>query len=136
LGGGGRVPAAVWALTLFVLPFSFAIAVLKDVPDREGDRRFRIATFTVRLGPRRAARLGLAALGLAYVGMAIAGPLALPGASAAVLAGGHVAALALLSWWARRADPADPRTFTRFYMRVWMLFFLEYALVPAAVLAG
>ena len=28
----------VWALCLFVLPFSFAIAVLKDVPDLEGDR--------------------------------------------------------------------------------------------------
>jgi homogentisate phytyltransferase/homogentisate geranylgeranyltransferase len=135
-GGPSRVPGAVWALTLFVLPFSFAIAVLKDVPDREGDRRFRIATFTVRLGPKRAAALGLAALGAAYAGMAIAGPLALPGANAAVLAGGHGAALALLAWWATRADPADPRAFTRFYMRVWILFFLEYLLVPAAVLAG
>lgn len=135
-GDGGRVPGAVWALTLFVLPFSFAIAVLKDVPDREGDRRFRIATFTVRMGPRRAAWLGLGALGLAYAGMAVAGPLALPGASAAVLAGGHLAALALLAWWAHRADPGDPRAFTRFYMRVWALFFLEYLLVPAAVLAG
>jgi homogentisate phytyltransferase / homogentisate geranylgeranyltransferase len=135
-GGPSRVPDAVWALTLFVLPFSFAIAVLKDVPDREGDRRFRIATFTVRLGPRRAAGLGLGALAVAYAGMAIAGPLALPGANAAVLAGGHVAALAVLAFWAARADPGDPRAFTRFYMRVWVLFFLEYLLVPAAVLAG
>jgi 4-hydroxybenzoate polyprenyltransferase len=54
-GGTLAIPGAVWALMLFVLPFSFAIAVLKDVPDMEGDRRFRIATFTVRLGPRRAA---------------------------------------------------------------------------------
>jgi homogentisate phytyltransferase/homogentisate geranylgeranyltransferase len=135
-GAGGTVPGPVWALTLFVLPFSFAIAVLKDVPDREGDRRFRIATFTVRLGARRAAWLGLGALGAAYAGMAILGPIALPGASAAVLAGGHLGALALLGWWAARADPDDPRAFTRFYMRVWMLFFLEYLLVPAAVLAG
>jgi homogentisate phytyltransferase/homogentisate geranylgeranyltransferase len=135
-GGDGRVPDAVWALCLFVLPFSFAIAVLKDVPDSEGDRRFRIATFTVRLGARRAAWLGLGALGLAYAGMAIAGPLALPDANAAVLAGGHGAAACLLVWWAHRADPDDPRAFTRFYMRVWVLFFLEYLLVPAAVLAG
>jgi homogentisate phytyltransferase/homogentisate geranylgeranyltransferase len=126
----------VWALCLFVLPFSFAIAVLKDVPDSEGDRRFRIATFTVRLGPRRAAALGLAALAVAYAGMAVAGPLALPTANAAVLVGGHVAALALLALWAAGADPRDPLTFTRFYMRVWMLFFAEYLLVPDAVLAG
>jgi homogentisate phytyltransferase/homogentisate geranylgeranyltransferase len=135
-GDDGRVPGPVWALTAFVLPFSFAIAVLKDVPDMEGDRRFRIATFTVRLGPHRAARLGLAVLVAAYAGMALVGPLALPDADAAVLAGGHLAALALLLWWARTADPADPARFTRFYMRVWGLFFLEYLLFPAAVLAA
>jgi homogentisate phytyltransferase / homogentisate geranylgeranyltransferase len=131
-----RIPGAVWALTLFVLPFSFAIAVLKDVPDMEGDRRFRIATFTVRLGPRRAARLGLGALALAYAGMIVAGPLLLDGAQPAVLAGGHVAALALLLWWARDADPADREAFGAFYMRVWALFFFEYLLVPVAVLTG
>ena len=135
-GGSLAIPDSVWALTLFVLPFSFAIAVLKDVPDREGDRRYRIATFTVRLGPRRAFRLGLAALVVAYAGMAVLGPLLLSDADGAVLAAGHALALALLLVWARRADPSDPAAFTRFYMRVWALFFLEYALVPAAVLAA
>jgi homogentisate phytyltransferase/homogentisate geranylgeranyltransferase len=135
-GGSLVIPDAVWALTLFVLPFSFAIAVLKDVPDREGDRRFRIATFTVRMGPRRAFGLGLAALVAAYAGMATLGPLLVEGADGAVLAAGHVIALAVLLAWARRADPADPAAFTGFYLRVWALFFLEYALVPAAVLAA
>ena len=135
-GGSLTIPDSVWALTVFVLPFSFAIAVLKDVPDREGDRRFRIATFTVRLGPQRAFRLGLAALVAAYAGMALLGPLLVDDADGLALAAGHVLALALLLWWARRADPADPVAFTRFYLRVWALFFLEYALVPAAVLAN
>jgi homogentisate phytyltransferase/homogentisate geranylgeranyltransferase len=135
-GGALVIPDAVWALTLFVLPFSFAIAVLKDVPDREGDRRFRIATFTVRLGPRRAFRLGLGALVAAYLGMAVLGPLLVSDADGVVLAAGHVVALGLLLWWARRADPGDPVAFTGFYLRVGALFFLEYALVPAAVLAG
>jgi homogentisate phytyltransferase/homogentisate geranylgeranyltransferase len=135
-GGTLAIPGAVWALTLFVLPFSFAIAVLKDVPDMEGDRRFRIATFTVRLGPGRAARLGLGALVLAYAGMIVAGPLLIDDVQPVVLAAGHAAALALLLAWARRADPADPAAFSAFYMRVWGLFFLEYALVSAAVLAA
>jgi homogentisate phytyltransferase / homogentisate geranylgeranyltransferase len=135
-GGSLTIAPSVWALTAFVLPFSFAIAVLKDVPDMEGDRRYRIATFTVRLGPRRAARLGLGALALAYAGMAILGPLVVHDADPVVMAAGHAAALATLLVWARRADPGDPRAFTRFYMRVWGLFFLEYALVPAAVLAS
>jgi homogentisate phytyltransferase / homogentisate geranylgeranyltransferase len=133
-GGRLEIPPSVWALTLFVLPFSFAIAVLKDVPDREGDRRFSIATFTVRLGPRRAAGLGIAALVAAYAGMAVLGPLLVDDADGAVLAAGHLAALAAVVVMARRADPADPAAFTRFYLGVWVLFFLEYALVPLAVL--
>ena len=137
LGDGTvTIPAAVWALTVVVLPFSFAIAILKDVPDAEGDRRFRIMTFTVRVGGARVLRAGLAVLAAAYVAMAIAGPLLIPEADPVVLAAGHLAALALLLAWARGADPEDPAVFTRFYMRVWKLFFLEYALVAAACLAG
>jgi homogentisate phytyltransferase/homogentisate geranylgeranyltransferase len=126
----------VIALTLFVLPFSFAIAVLKDVPDIEGDRRFSIRTFTVRLGPDRVFKTGLAALALAYGGMIVIAPPLLAGhANAAVLIVGHLGAAALLTVWALRADPGDRVRFTRFYMRVWALFFLEYALVPIACLA-
>jgi homogentisate phytyltransferase / homogentisate geranylgeranyltransferase len=137
LGGGSvSIPAPVWALTLVVLPFSLAIAILKDVPDAEGDRRFKIMTFTVRLGGRPVMRAGLAALALGYLGMAILGPLLIDTAQPVVLAAGHLAALAVLLVWSRGADPADPASFTRFYMRVWKLFFLEYALVALACLAG
>ena len=138
---GGRaelspLPGPIVALTVFVLPFSFAIAVLKDVPDAKGDRRYQIATFTVRLGPRRAIEIGLAALTAGYLGMAALSPLALTEAQPWVLVGGHLAALAALWAWALGSDLTDHDALTRFYMRVWLLFFLEYALVPAAVLAG
>jgi homogentisate phytyltransferase / homogentisate geranylgeranyltransferase len=138
---GGRpelsaVPAPIVALTLFMLPFSFAIAVLKDLPDASGDRLYRIATFTVRLGPRRALRMGLVALTTGYLGMAVLAPLLVTSADPWLLAGGHLAALALLWQWAGRTDTADHGAITRFYMRVWALFFFEYLLVPAAVLAG
>jgi homogentisate phytyltransferase/homogentisate geranylgeranyltransferase len=139
LGGGaaaGTVPGPVWALTVFVLPFSFAIAILKDVPDLEGDRAFRIRTLTVRLGGRRVLGIGMAALTLAYAGMAVLGPLLLSGVQPVVLAGGHLLALGLLWAWAARTDPGDREAFTRFYMRVWTLFFLEYPLVALACLAG
>jgi homogentisate phytyltransferase/homogentisate geranylgeranyltransferase len=131
---GGSVPAAVWALTVFVLPFSFAIAVLKDVPDAEGDSAFDVRTFTVRLGQRTAMALGMAALTLAYAGMAVAGPLWLDDAQPVVLVVAHVVALAVVWAWAVRVDPTDREDFTAFYMRVWGLFFCEYLVVPAAVL--
>jgi homogentisate phytyltransferase / homogentisate geranylgeranyltransferase len=138
---GGRaelsaLPAPIVALTLFVLPFSLAIAVLKDVPDAKGDRHFGIATFTVRLGPRRAIRMGLAALTAGYLGMAVVGPLAVPEANPWILVTGHLVALAALWAWALAGDLDGREGLTRFYMRVWLLFFVEYALMPAAVLAG
>jgi homogentisate phytyltransferase / homogentisate geranylgeranyltransferase len=137
LGDGGvTIPPGVWALTAFVLPFSLAIAILKDVPDAEGDRAYRIATFTVRHGGRAVMRAGLAVLTLAYLGMAVLGPLLIDGADPVLLAGSHLAALAALWVAARSADPSDRASFTRFYMRVWLLFFLEYAIVPVSCLAG
>ena len=133
---GTPIPAPIWALTLFVVPFSFAIAILKDVPDIEGDRRFRVMTFSVRMGGRRVLQVGLAALAVAYLGMAAIGPLAIDSADPVVLVAGHLAALAVLWRFSREADVADHASFTRFYMRVWKLFFLEYAIVALACLAG
>jgi homogentisate phytyltransferase/homogentisate geranylgeranyltransferase len=53
-----------------------------------------------------------------------------------LLVAGHLGAAALLAAWARQVDPADRTRVATFYMRVWGLFFLEYALVPVACLAG
>jgi homogentisate phytyltransferase/homogentisate geranylgeranyltransferase len=132
LAGVLQVPAGVWVLTAFVAPFSCAIALLKDVPDIEGDRRYRIATYSVRLGGAVVLRAGLALLGAAYVGIAIAAPFLLDGWPAVFLAGSHLVVLAVLLVAARRTDPADRGVFTRFYMFVWKLFFLEYVIVPLA----
>jgi homogentisate phytyltransferase / homogentisate geranylgeranyltransferase len=136
LGGGSAIHPAVWALMAVTIPFSFAIAILKDMPDVEGDRRYAIATFSVRLGARPVFALGLAALTAAELGMASAGAVLLDGASAPLLTGGHLLAAAALWLWAARVDLADRAAITRFYMRVWLLFFLEYAIVAAAYLLG
>jgi homogentisate phytyltransferase/homogentisate geranylgeranyltransferase len=135
-GSLSDVPAAVWALTIFVLPFSAAIALLKDVPDVEGDRRYRIRTFSVRLGRRRVFTIAVALLAAAYLAMAIPVALELSQVSRPVFAAGHLGALALLLAWAARVDPDDVPGFTRFYLRVWQLFFIEYVLVAISFLAG
>jgi homogentisate phytyltransferase / homogentisate geranylgeranyltransferase len=133
---GTPVSAGVWALCAITVPFSFAIAVLKDVPDIAGDRRYGIATFSVRLGPRPVLAVGVGALSAGLLGMAIAGPPLLHGASPVVLVAGHLASLAALWRWAARADPADPVDFAGFYQRVWQLFFCEYLIVTAAYVVG
>ena len=105
---GTPVSAGVWALIAVTVPFSFAIAVLKDVPDIEGDRRFGIATFSVRLGPRPVLAVGRRRADARRAGMAIAGPLLLDDANAAVLVVGHLLGVAALWRWALRVDPTIP----------------------------
>lgn len=135
-GQGWTVPGPVWALTLFVVPYSFAIAVLKDVPDMEGDRLHHIATFSVRNGAAWVTGLGMGVLTLSYLGMATVGALLLDDASAVVLVVGHLVALAAL-WAARRRTAVEDReSFTAFYMDVWRLFFAEYVIVAIACLAA
>jgi homogentisate phytyltransferase/homogentisate geranylgeranyltransferase len=118
-GGGSAIHPGVWALIAVTVPFSFAIAILKDVPDVEGDRRYAIATFSVRLGARP-----------------VLGAALLDGASTVLLVLAHLAALGVLWASAARLDLSDRAAITRFYMRVWMLFFLEYAIVAAAYLVA
>lgn len=135
LGGAGVSPA-VWALIAVTLPFSLAIAVLKDLPDMEGDRRYGIRTFSVRMGPRPVLLAAVALLTAAEAGMAVLSPLLLDRASGPLLVAGHLAALGVLWWSAARVDFADRPGVVRFYALVWRLFFWEYVIVAAAYVVG
>jgi homogentisate phytyltransferase/homogentisate geranylgeranyltransferase len=135
-GGDSTIHPAVWALIAVTVPFSFAIAILKDMPDVEGDRRYAIATFSVRLGARPVFALGLAVLTLGELGMATLGAALLDDASTVVLVVGHLAAAAVLWACAVRVDLGDRAQITGFYMRVWLLFFAEYVIVAVAYLVA
>ena len=128
----------MWALIAVTVPFSFAIAILKDVPDIEGDRRYAIATFSVRLGARRVLALGVARarpLGRAGHGGRRAAPARRRQRRAARRRPPRGAGRAVAR--GRRASTSPTATpITVFYQRVWKLFFLEYAIVAAAYLLG
>jgi homogentisate phytyltransferase/homogentisate geranylgeranyltransferase len=131
----GEIPAEIWALSGFVILFSIGIALLKDVPDLEGDRQHQIRTLTVRLGPeavmRRSRRL-LAGCYLLMVGLTLAG--LLPNVRPTLLIVSQLAILAMMWWRSRRTDPGDRAAVSRFYQFIWRLFFLQYLLVPLACL--
>ncbi|MEB3358705.1 MAG: homogentisate phytyltransferase [Synechococcales bacterium] len=133
-GMGGAlwaIPAPVWALTLFVLVFTFAIAIFKDIPDLEGDRRYNITTFTVQLGRAAVFKLARGVLTVCYVGMVVAGGL-LPAVNGLFIGVTHGLALAALWYFSVRVDLADKGAIARFYQFIWKLFFLEYLLFPVA----
>lgn len=124
---------AVWALTLFVLGFTFAIAIFKDIPDLEGDKRYNISTLTIRLGAPAVARIALLVISACDILMAVGGFFALP-QNGVLVAAIHLTLLALL-WWRRRSlDLSDRTSIAAFYQFIWKLFFLEYILFPLACL--
>jgi len=134
-GGMGRpaLPAPIWALTLFILVFTFAIAIFKDVPDMEGDRRYHISTFTIRLGQRAVFNLSRWVLTICYGGMILVAPF-LAGVHTLGLVLSHSLLLGLLWWRSSRVDLTDKGAIARFYQFIWKLFFLEYLIFPALCL--
>ncbi|MGB3298544.1 MAG: homogentisate phytyltransferase, partial [Phormidesmis sp.] len=123
LGLGTIVPARVWALTLFVLVFSFAIAIFKDIPDLEGDRQFNISTYTLQLGRKKVFSLARWVLTACYGGLIIAAPF-LPGVQAPFLMIAQSAGI-LLFWWLSRRVDLDPSatqkdiSYPDFYQFIW-----------------
>ncbi len=130
------IPVTVWALTIFVIVFTMAIAIFKDIPDLEGDRQYQISTFTIALGQKRVFNLARWIITICYVGMAIAALFWLPGVNAVFLVSTHVGLLILLWWRSFQVDLLDKSAIASFYQFIWKLFFLEYLLFPVACLLG
>lgn len=129
-----QIPLSVWVLTLFIVVFTFAIAIFKDIPDIEGDRLYHITTFTIALGKQKVFNLARWVLTACYLGMAIAGILWLPSVNTAFLVSTHLGLLALMWWRSLKVDLQDKSAIAQFYQFIWKLFFLEYLLFPVACL--
>ncbi|CAM9895240.1 unnamed protein product [Pylaiella littoralis] len=145
---------ALWALTLpfrdakcalalaYFTVFAIVIALMKDVPDVAGDRKFNIPSFSVVLGETKlfafARRLlttllwsTAAALG---VGAKAAADASLPWTAASR---GFVAAAALVMGQevrrrAVKTDPEKPDQVYAYYMDLWKIFYMSYLFLPLA----
>jgi homogentisate phytyltransferase / homogentisate geranylgeranyltransferase len=129
-------PAPVWALTLFIVVFTFAIAIFKDIPDMEGDKQYNITTFTIKLGKQAVFQLARWVITACYLGMSVAGTLLLTSMNPVFLVVTHLAALIFLWWRSQTVDLQDKSAIAQFYQFIWKLFFLEYLIFPAACLLG
>ncbi|MFS8065808.1 MAG: homogentisate phytyltransferase [Byssovorax sp.] len=135
--GRPTVPARVLLFVGFMFGFVTVIAIMKDVPDIDGDRRHKIFTLVLRLGARRTLLLCRLLLTTCYVATAAAAALAgVGGISTPVLVTCHV--VALLALWVRGygLQAEDPASVSRFYMFVWKLFYGEFLAFLVACLAA
>jgi homogentisate phytyltransferase / homogentisate geranylgeranyltransferase len=125
-------PPIIWIITLFILVFTIAIAIFKDVPDMAGDQQFQIQTFTISWGKLAVLNITLWVITIAYLSMMAAGIWLLPAVNTTFLVGFHGVLLGLLWWRSRNVDLNDQGAIASFYQFIWKLFFLEYLLFPLA----
>ncbi len=130
------IPSTVWILTLFILVFTFAIAIFKDVPDLEGDKMYNINTFTIKLGKLSVFNLALWVLTICYVGMILVGVLSLASVNSVFFVVSHLVILLLMWWRSRQVDLQEKSAITQFYQFIWKLFFIEYLIFPIACFLG
>lgn len=126
-----HIPPLIASAAIFFFGFGLVIALYKDIPDLEGDRHYTVRTFTVRLGPHRVFALGRWLLTFFYLF-----PIALllsefPAPTAVLFLLAHATVLSLFWFLSFRIDPTKPQQMTRFYMGLWTLFYVEYALLVA-----
>lgn len=133
-GSVGQIPPQVWMLTGFIVVYTFAIAIFKDIPDLEGDRKFQIRTLTVRMGTQAVFNLALWTIICCYSSMIIAAAILLPLPAAIWIGVTHIALLLFLWRSRRRVILKEKQTIRWFYQLIWKLFFLEYLIFPFACL--
>jgi homogentisate phytyltransferase / homogentisate geranylgeranyltransferase len=130
--GGDILPPSIWVLTLFILIFTVAIAIFKDVPDLEGDRKYQIETFTIVLGKLAVFNFTRWAITIAYLGTIAAGILISSTINLWFLIISHTVLLGLLWWRSRDIDLEEKESIASFYQFIWKLFFWEYLIFPIA----
>lgn len=127
---GFPVISSVWLLTFFILVYTFAIAIFKDIPDTEGDRQYNIVTYSLRLGTQRVFELARWVVSFCYLSAIVAGAFLVSSLNPIVAGVTHAAVLAFFWWRSTQVDLADQEAIARFYQFIWKLFYLEYILFP------
>lgn len=114
----------------FMLFFSIVIALFKDLPDIKGDEQAGISTFGVRFGVKSVFDICVSLLVGAYAVAVVFGLSASVWWSTLVIPAGHTALAAFLLHKAKAVNVNRRSDLTDFYMFIWKLFYLEYALIP------
>lgn len=119
-------------ITCFVTLFATVIAITKDLPDVEGDKKFNISTFATKMGVQKISFLGSGLLLMNYVG-AIGAAILMPDAfNTRVMVTAHACLGVALVYqtWLLDSAKYSKEAIAGFYRFIWNLFYTQYALLP------
>lgn len=119
-------------ITTFVTVFALVIAITKDLPDVEGDRKFQISTFATKLGVRNIALLGTGLLLINYIGAVLVASYIPQGFKGNVMISVHslFAAGLIFQAWLLEKENYSKEAISAFYRFIWNLFYAEYVVFP------
>lgn len=131
-----RAPTFQWTNSLlfgtgFMLLFSIAIALFKDLPDILGDEKAGLKTFSVRMGPKLIFKACIALLSTAYASAMGVGLFCSQfWWSRAITMASHFLLGAVLIQKSKKVQMDSSDSLYTFYMFIWKLFYAEYILLP------
>ncbi|KAF5737377.1 homogentisate solanesyltransferase chloroplastic [Tripterygium wilfordii] len=119
-------------ITTFVTIFALVIAITKDLPDVEGDRKFKISTLATSLGVRNIAFLGSGLLLVNYMGAVLAAIYMPQAFRSSIMIPVHtiLAACLIFQTWVLERANYTKEAISEFYRFIWNLFYAEYIIFP------
>ncbi|XP_058204796.1 homogentisate solanesyltransferase, chloroplastic isoform X1 [Rhododendron vialii] len=119
-------------ITTFVTMFALVIAITKDLPDVEGDRKFQISTLATKLGVRNISFLGSGLLLLNYVGALLAAIFIPQAFRRSLMIPAHtiLASSLIFQAWLLEKSNYTKEAISGFYRFIWNLFYAEYIMFP------
>lgn len=114
-------------LSAFIIAFSIVIAWFKDLPDMEGDEKFKIKSLAILYSPKFTLIAGNALILLAYI-FSIFQYGQLDSNHYRILFIGHIILMVLFSLNSLGLKTLNKQTAKTYYKRFWLFFFAEYIL--------
>ena len=114
-------------LSAFIIAFSIVIAWFKDLPDMEGDEKFKIKSLAILYSPKFTLIAGNALILLAYI-FSIYQYGQLDSNHYSILFIGHIILMVLFALNSLGLKTLNKQTAKTYYKRFWLFFFAEYIL--------
>ncbi len=129
-----NIGVVILFLTLFVLINSSVIAIFKDIPDIEGDKKYNVRTFSVRLGQQRIFSVSIFLILANYAFAIIAGILISGVWNQVLVIGLHLLVSIIFYEQSKKVIVSDKISIGRFYKKIWRFFYFEYFILALVVL--
>ncbi|RDX67775.1 Glycinol 4-dimethylallyltransferase, partial [Mucuna pruriens] len=115
----------------FMSFYSLGIALSKDIPDIEGDKKFGIHSFSACLGRNQVFWICVFLFEMAFGVSLLAGATSSSCLWIKTVTGlGHVVLASILWYQTKYVDLTSPASTRSFYMLIWKLLYAAYLLLP------